>query len=341
MRGAALGYLWQYGVFILYSFFALAWRSIRRRYDLVHVHNMPDVLVFSALVPRLLGSKVILDLHDPMPELMTTIFGFEPDSAAVRLLKVLERLSIGFSHRVITVNEACRKIFGSRSCATSKIEVIMNSPDERIFHFQPVPDASSATDRLVIMYHGSIVERHGLDLAVEALALIKPTVPNAELRIYGQTNPFLEQVQEQARRLGLADSVTHFGPMLHEGIARAIDECDVGIIPNRRSIFTEINTPTRIFEYLSRGKPVIAPDAPGITDYFACDQLMFFDLGDAVGLARQLEHVARNAAAVRDTVARGQQVYLNHKWSCERSRLVALVSGLVVPSVARADHRAT
>ena len=31
---------------------------------------MPDFLVFSALIPKLLGAKVVLDLHDPMPELM-------------------------------------------------------------------------------------------------------------------------------------------------------------------------------------------------------------------------------------------------------------------------------
>jgi hypothetical protein len=35
---------------------------------------MPDVLVFSSLVPKLLGAKVVLDLHDPMPELMEAIF---------------------------------------------------------------------------------------------------------------------------------------------------------------------------------------------------------------------------------------------------------------------------
>ena len=50
-------------------------RSLRRRYDLMYMNNMPDVLVASALLPKLLGAKVILDQHDPMPELMTTIFG--------------------------------------------------------------------------------------------------------------------------------------------------------------------------------------------------------------------------------------------------------------------------
>src|SRR5262249_61380885 len=97
-RGGATVYLAQYAAFILVTFVLLVARSLRRRFDLVHVHNMPDVLVFSALVPKLLGAKVILDLHDPMPELLVTIFSLEPGSPAVGLLQRLERCSIPFAH---------------------------------------------------------------------------------------------------------------------------------------------------------------------------------------------------------------------------------------------------
>ena len=82
-RGGKLGYVRQYVAFVLTSFFYLASRSLTRRYDLVHVHNMPDVLVFGAIVPKLLGAKIVLDLHDPMPELMRTIFKLPEDSFSV------------------------------------------------------------------------------------------------------------------------------------------------------------------------------------------------------------------------------------------------------------------
>jgi glycosyltransferase involved in cell wall biosynthesis len=111
----------------------LAGRAFRRRYDLVHVHNMPDVLVFSALVPKLFGAKIILDLNDPMPELMMTIFRLREETLLVRLLKKFEAWSILFADAVLTTNEAFRKLFVSRSCPAQRIEVIMNSPDEEIF----------------------------------------------------------------------------------------------------------------------------------------------------------------------------------------------------------------
>jgi glycosyltransferase involved in cell wall biosynthesis len=294
---------------------------------------MPDVLVFAALVPKAFGTKVILDLHDPMPELMMSIFGLSRENWRVRALKWLEKCSTRFADAVLTVNLACKKLFAPRSCAAEKVSVVMNSPDESIFKCQELAVGVS-TERdpgkpFVIMYHGSLVERHGLDLAVRALGLVKGTVPRAEIRIYGRTTPFLEQVMHSVTNSDLRDSVHYLGPKDLEHIVEAIDECDVGIIPNRRSIFTEINTPTRIFEYLSRGKPVIAPDAPGIRDYFGDQQLIFFELGDANDLARKIEYAFLHPQEVGEIVRLGREVYINHRWSNERAGFVRVVGELL------------
>src|SRR5260370_40844397 len=85
-RGGKLSYIAKYGSFILFAGAVLARRTVRRRFDLVHVHNMPDVLVFRALIPTLFGAKVILDLHDPIPALMMTIFQLKQKGTAVRFL---------------------------------------------------------------------------------------------------------------------------------------------------------------------------------------------------------------------------------------------------------------
>jgi glycosyltransferase involved in cell wall biosynthesis len=269
-RGGKLGYLFQYGVFILAAFLVLAFRSLTRRYSLVHVHNMPDVLVFSALVPKALGAKVILDLHDPMPELMMTIFGLTRGSRAVRLLGTLEKWSIRFADAVLTPNAAFEKLFASRSCPANKLYVVMNSPDENIFKYRDVERQDAvlrdSTKPFVIMYHGALVERHGLDLAVQALDSVRRSIPTAELRVFGHPTPFVQSVMETVQARGLQTAVRYLGPKNLEQISEAIDACDVGVIPNRGSIFTEINMPTRIFEYLARGKSVIAPRTAGIRD---------------------------------------------------------------------------
>ncbi len=331
-RGGKFSYVFQYSAFLLVSFVLLAFRSLSRRYALVHVHNMPDILVFAALVPKIFGAKVVLDLHDPMPELMMTIYGLTPESLGVRLLKKFERWSINFADAVLTVNQACKQIFTARGCPPGKVHVVMNSPDEEIFKYRDTKLNSVERNRtkpFVVMYHGSLVERHGLDIGVSALRALQQTIPHAELRIYGQSTPFLERVLNSVRGSGLEMSVRYFGPKTLEQIVEAIDECDVGIIPNRRSIFTEINTPTRIFEYLSRGRPVIAPAVPGIRDYFSDGQLVFFELGDASDLARKLEYVCLHPEEVQKTVQLGQGVFRDHRWSAERTKFTSLAGELL------------
>jgi glycosyltransferase involved in cell wall biosynthesis len=332
-RGGAVSYLYRYAAFILVSAGILAMRSFKRRYDLVYVHNMPDVLVLSALVPKAMGARVILDLHDPMPELMTTIFNLPHDSKRVRLIRRLERWSMAYANAVITVNIACKRIFASRSCRPEKISVVMNSPDEGIFPFlTPHSSARARSNRFVIMYHGSLVERNGLDLAVDAFARVRKSVPAAELKIYGRRTPYLEGVMDQVRNLGLLDSVHYLGPRSLEDLVQEIEDCDVGVIPNKRNAFTDINTPTRIFEYLALGKPVIAPRTPGIQDYFGPESLFFFESGDSEELAEKIEYVAFHASEAMEAAKRGQQVYQSHAWHQERQTLVDLVAEVLEPS---------
>jgi len=332
-RGGMFEYVFQYAAFVVLSLAILAVRSLRRRYHVVYVHNMPDVLVLSALVPKALGAKVILDLHDPMPELMMSIFNLPHDSLRVRMLKRLEKWSIRFADLALTVNLACKRLFVTRSCRPEKVQVVMNSPDEKIFGSRaprPVPSAPRAPgDPFVIMYHGSLVERNGLQLAVDALARVRRSVPSAELRIYGPSTAFLERVMQSVRAQGLSSAVQYLGVIRLEDIVGAIEDCDVGIIPNQRSVFTEINTPTRIFEYLAVGKPVIAPRAGGIRDYFDEESLIFFELGDVADLAQRIEYVFFHPAEAAEIARRGQDIYRAHAWRSERQTLVNLAADLV------------
>jgi glycosyltransferase involved in cell wall biosynthesis len=181
----------------------------------------------------------------------------------------------------------------------------------------------------VIMYHGSIFARNGLDLAVDALEIARRSVPNAKLIICGNNNSFLEEVMKSVRERGMQDAVTWLGKQNQRQIAETIDTCDIGVIPNRRSLFTEMNTPTRIFEYLARGKAVIAPRAQGIQDYFGPQDILYFELGNAADLARQIEYAFFHPDEVEQIVSRGQDVYVAHRWKCEKAGFIRAVAGLI------------
>jgi glycosyltransferase involved in cell wall biosynthesis len=333
VRRGKMEYAFRYAAFISIALLTFAWRTLKSRYHLVYVHNMPDILVASALVPKLLGAKVVLDLHDPMPELMTTIFHAAPEGPSVQLLKGVEKWSIARADLVVTVNIACQRIFSRRSCREEKIAVVMNSPDGRIFPFRAARAKDSTNQSqnrpFVVMYHGSLVERNGLEVAIDALGRVRKTVPSAELHVFGQSTDFLDRMLGKAREKGLHEVVRYFGPRKLEELVCEIDKCDVGVIPNHRNAFTEINTPTRIFEYLALGKPVIAPSTSGITDYFNEKSLLFFEPGDADDLGKKIEYAFSHPNELLEIARKGQEVFLAHTWDRERETLLRRTSEIL------------
>ena len=337
-RGGGLSYAYQYSAFLSLSAGILAARSLKRRYSVVYVHNMPDFLVFSALVPKLLGARVILDMHDPMPELMTTIFDLHENTVGVRVLRFVEKWSMAFADAVITVNTACKRIFAERSCPPEKIRVVMNSPDEKIFSFRSVSlhnSSSVPAKRFVLLYHGSLVERNGLDLAVDAVSKIRQTIPHAELRICGRSTPFLERVMDKVRSGGIQDYVRYLGPKRLEEVVQEIEACDVGLIPNHRNAFTAINTrlaSSSIWLWASRSS---LRGCLGSRTTSARKSSLFFEAGDSDDLARTIEYAHHHPQHARSAVQQGQQVYLAHTWRREKQTLVNTISDILTKAVTR------
>lgn len=330
-RAGKLDYILRYAIFIFLAFVKLSMLHLTKRYDIVHVHNMPDILVLSALLPRFTGSKVILDLHDPMPELFMTKYSIERIHPAIRLLIFLEKFSIRFSDLVITPNLAFRNLFASRSSPDGNIHIVMNSPQENVFHKHTVKlDQSKRRnpDQFVIMYHGTIVEHNGLDTALKAIAYTRNKIPNLVFHVYGN-GEYVDRFSNFIHEMDLTHVVTYHGFVPLEIIAAEIELIDVGIIPNKMSPFTNLNMPTRIFEYLSLGKPVIAPRTRGILDYFDEESLFFFEPGDADSLSRAILEVYRNPIRRQEVTDRGINTYNKYRWELQRKHFVGLVKNLL------------
>ncbi len=334
-RAGKLRYTCEYGCFLFTTFFMLTYLYLRKHYNVVHVHNMPDVLVFCALVPRLCGAKVILDLHDPSPEIFMAKYDVDNENFIVRLLCLAEKLSIWFAHLVLTPNLSFKRLFVSRGCPQTKIHVIMNSPLESIFCGPGNENREQSTGgqkKFVIMYHGMITERNGVDLAIRAINAVRREIPYVTFELYG-AGDFVDRCLSLITELGLDDAVTFHGGVPLETIAEVIESVDVGLVTNRPSIHWEHAMPTRIFEYLSMGKPVIAPRTGGILDYFGIDDLYFFESGNTRSIVEAIMDVYRNRAQRLKKIERGMAVYKRHCWQIQRHRLQELVRALTDTNV--------
>ena len=236
-RAGALRYLYEYVMVGFLGGLVLARLRLRSKLRAVHVHNMPDLLVLAAIVPRLSGSVVILDVHDPMPELYIS-WKHSPESLMVRLLRMQEKVSHAFADRIISVNESMRENLQAKGVPPTKITIINNFPDESLF---PICELQTSWPRnrdcLVLLYCGTVSEHYDLGLAVRAMARIANEIP-VKLRILGEGNR-LGEVLELAATLAV-DSVEHVGLVPIDQVRSEMQNADVGLSCHRAGIFGDL-----------------------------------------------------------------------------------------------------
>ena len=143
-RGKIARYLFEYNAFFLLASIELLRLHQRFRLRAIQVNTMPDYLVFAALIPRLLGARVVLHLHEPMPELFATMFPQRRYAWLRTLIRWSERLSLAFADRVLTVTNEMRDNVSRRGADAGKITVIVNVPDDDLIRSPEAGTGSGA-----------------------------------------------------------------------------------------------------------------------------------------------------------------------------------------------------
>jgi glycosyltransferase involved in cell wall biosynthesis len=327
-RTSGMEYLANYAVFFAALMLHLLAHPLR--YRVIHINNMPDFLVFGAWLPRLFGRPVIHDVHDLMPELFAEKFASGESHWAVRLLKLQERWAGSFASAVFTVEERLKDILSARGIRRDKIHVLMNLPDDRIFAPRQSPPVQRPDARFVMVYHGTLARRLGLDIAIEAMVKVKEAIPRAELRIIGAGEERAALIHLRDR-LGLQGAVTFsegFVPV--EKIPALIADADIGLVPLRISSGTDIMLPTKLLEYVNVGIPCVVSKTGTIARYFDEEMVQFFEaekvdsLTNAIiGLYRDPDRRMRLA---QQATARFGRMY---SWSEHKKVYTDLVEALV------------
>jgi glycosyltransferase involved in cell wall biosynthesis len=321
-------YLIDYAIFALMLTLHLTAHPLR--YRLIHINNMPDFLVFAGWLPRLLGRPVIHDVHDLMPELYMEKFASGERHWVVRALEMQERSAGRFATAVLTVEERLRDILNARGIPRAKIHVLMNLPDERIFSQRAAPAEKPQDAPFVMVYHGTLARRLGLDLAIEAVARARDEIPRMELRIIGAGEE-RDRLMEQRDRLGLHDAVVFsdgFVPV--ERIPQMIEDADVGLVPLRVSSGTDIMLPTKLLEYVFMGIPCIVPRTGTIARYFDETMVAFFEAGSAASLAEAIVRLYRSPEQRRALAERATQRFAaRYRWAGHKQVYVNLVADLL------------
>jgi glycosyltransferase involved in cell wall biosynthesis len=285
-------YLLDYALFLLWSMAYLCSRPLR--YRLIHINNMPDFLVFAAWLPRALGVPVIHDVHDLMPELFEEKFAARKHRWVVRIIRAQERWAGRFASALLTVEERLKDVLAARGVPRDKIHVLMNLPDERIFVPRQAAPVKAADAPFVLVYHGTLARRLGLDIAIRAVALARAQVPSIVLRIIGAGEE-RDTLIALRNELGLTDIVTFSdGFVSVQAVPALIADADAGIVPLRMCSGTDIMLPTKLLEYVAMGIPCIAPKTGTIARYFDESMLQFFEAENCESLTGAIVELHRD-----------------------------------------------
>jgi glycosyltransferase involved in cell wall biosynthesis len=314
--------------FFILAMFELTKLDQRYPYDAVQVHNLPDFLVFCALLPKLRGRAIILDLHDLMPEFYAGRFGRDEGSFFSWLVQWQEKLACRFADHVITVSEHWRQALVQRGVPPGKCTVVMNVADTDIF--QPPEDWRAYLPRAAefrLIYHGAIPERYGLDLVLRAIDRVRVEIPKIHFTIVG-AGDHLPTLKQMTMELGLEDHVTFEKGRLAELLPEIIRTANVGVVPYRNDVFTDGLLPTKLMEYAAIGLPTIAARTTAIEAYFSDTLVEFFEPGDIDGLA-QCIRMLHNSPERLAELAQGSKKFNQHyNWTKLGAEYVALVERL-------------
>jgi glycosyltransferase involved in cell wall biosynthesis len=319
-----LSYMFRLLLFFFRSALFLSWRHLRNPYQLVHVHSIPDFEVFAALLPKMTGCKVILDIHDIVPEFYASKFEVSEHSLLFRALLVTERWAASFADHVIIANDIWRETLVSRSVPAARCTVILNWPDSTIFcrAGRVRPDS-----KFVMLYPGTLNRHQGIDIAIRSLALIKDVVPEVEFHIYGEGSDrdnlerLVNDLSLQGRVL-LRDSV----PLLE--VPRLIENADLGIVPKRKDCFANEAFSTKILEFMSMGVPVIVSDTKIDKYYFDDSVVKFFRGQDERDLADRMIEMIRNSELRERQATNALKFVANKGWDVKKAEYLDLVDRL-------------
>jgi len=318
-------YVLQVVTFMFRSFFSLAKRHFKNPYDVIHVHSVPDFLVLSALIPKLWGVPVILDIHDILPEFYLTKFQAGARSLIFEVLVLVEKISIAFSDHVIIANPIWRERLLRRSASGGMVTAITNYPDPQVFFQRP---KARSDGKFVLIYPGSLNWHQGLDIAIRAFAKVVEQMPNAEFQIHGE-GPERDNLVRLAHELGLEGKIlfTDFVPIRE--VAELMANSDLAIVPKRsNSVFGTEAASTKIMEFMAVGVPVIVSRTKIDTLYHNDDTVRFFDSDDSDELAKAMVDLYSNPALRRHLVANALDYVAQNNWDKKKADYLAIVDRL-------------
>jgi len=271
------------------------------RPDVLHAHS-PVLNALPALwVARRRGLPVVYEVRALWEDAAVDHGTTREGSARYVASRALETFALRRADRVTTICEGLRSEIAARGISEARITVIPNAVDTTLFRRASEPDLALArtlglAGKTVIGFAGSFYGYEGLDLLIDALAVLAPRHPDLRVLLVGG-GPQEAALREQVRRLSLEGRVVFAGRVPHAQVQRYYELIDVLAYPRHRMRLTELVTPLKPLEAMAQGRMLVASDVGGHRELIRSGETGFlFPAGDARALAATIEAVLARRA---------------------------------------------
>lgn len=324
-RGGIASYVIEY-VSAFFSFFIKLNKLFftSRRYDLIHIHNFPNFLVFVSIIQKILGRKVILDVHDPMPELFSSKFRVTEKNSFNRLLYLEERLSTRFVDHVIAANHYFKDNLVQRGCPAQKITVVMNAPDDNFLSFgSDICNSNRDSGNFNILYVGTLAERYGLKTALRAIAKIKreeriPGICFTVIPKLDNEGIYVNKLLREVKALGLDSCFRLLDSVSHEQMPEIIRSADLSVYTPMPDVHMDIALSLKIPEIIAIGRPLVTSRLSVLERYFGEDALFMFEPGNVENCADKILEIYQKPEEAQLRVKRAQKALNNISWKTQK-----------------------
>ena len=266
------------------------------RPDVLHAHS-PVLNALPVLkVGRRRGIPVVYEVRSLWEDAAVNRGTAGEGGLRYRAARALETFALRHVDHVTTICQGLQAEIAERGVPPERITVIPNAVDIAKFPFGSGADgALRATLQLdgktVIGFAGSFSVYEGLDLLLEAAAMLVPQRQDLRVLLVGG-GPHEEALRARAAQLGLVDRVLFTGRVPHGQVQQYYDLIDVLAYPRRRTRLTDIVTPLKPLEAMAQGRMLVASDVGGHRELIRDGETGFlFPAGDARALALALDSI--------------------------------------------------
>jgi glycosyltransferase involved in cell wall biosynthesis len=263
-------------------------------------------------IPLLLEVNIVTDLKDTRDLVFSTFARF------------VENRAILAADSVFVVSDHLKDCLVARGYAPAKIHVQPNGydPDEEgVIADLPQAIRQAVAGKQVIGFLGRLLPWYRLETLIDIFHSIYSRNPNTHLMFIGDGKE-RANLEALTSKLNLSPQVTFCGEVNHPMALALLDLVDIGVIPSTN----EWTSPVKLFEYMGKGIPVVAPDIESVTTVM-CDGLTgkTFRHGDYGDFAEKIEYLIINPEERRQLGEQARKyILMNHTWEKVARNIIAV-----------------